>query len=918
MDTEDLDRFRRARELFARAVELPPDARASFLEAHCAGDGELRREVEALLALDAPDGEAARGAIAEAARDLLADFPGPNGASAASAAPSLAPGDRVSHFVVDSQLGRGGMGEVYLAHDLKLGRRVALKLLPSHFTEDPDRSARFRREARALAALNHPGIVTLHSIDEFEGAPVLTMEWIEGTLLRHEIPGGGMELERFAQLALELAEALAYAHRHGVMHRDLKPDNVMLTAEGRIKILDFGLAKWMRGGPGPAAADLSHPTRDSTVAGALLGTASYMSPEQVEGRAVDLRSDVFSLGCLLYEMLSGRRAFGGDSTPSILAAVLRDRPEPLRRLRPEAPIGLVEIVERCLEKAADARWSDGGAVHRALLAQATASVPGIERRPSGPPETANPSKRSSAVGEPEQMAPKAGGPSGRRAGSAGRSVRGIGISSRAALAVAILLAVGGWAIWRLVGLREVAAGRSVESLAVLPFQDFSADREPYLVDGLTAALITELSKIETLRVISHTSVLPFRERTESLPAIAERLGVEAVLEGSVVREGDRLALSVNLVRARNERTLWSGSFEEELRDVLILNRTIASEVASEVLAVVKPADRARLGEPPTLVPRAYESMLRGTYLWNRLDRERALSLLREAIEIDPRFALGWATLSDAYLQLANDDPSFVPMARAAAERAVELDPDLAEARTTLGAIALYFDWEWATAERELERALRLNPGYDQAHQIYGDYLEFLGRWDDAIAEGVRSTAVNPTSVAMLMNLGITYVFAGRYAEAERTCETARQLEPKYFMAHRCLAEALAGQGKRDAARAALEAAVALAPDDQALMAQQAILYAGWGRSDRAREVARRLEGLRAAGVYVSPLIEGMVHMALGETRVALDRLEVAVEEKAPWTPGISAWPYFDPLRGEPRFEELVRRVGLPQAEAQRP
>jgi len=830
-------------------------------------------------------------AVAEAARDVLSDAPASRRAPTARSPDSFAPGDRVAHFVVDAPIGRGGMGEVYLARDLKLGRQVALKLLPRHLTDDPERGARFRREARALAALNHPGIVTLHSIEEFQGSPVLTMEWVDGVGLRDQIPAGGMEVERFRSLALQLADALAYAHERGVVHRDLKPDNVMLAADGRVKVLDFGLAKWIQGELGSAATGPGVATHDSTVAGALMGTASYMSPEQAEGRPVDLRSDLFSLGCVLYEMLSGRRAFGGDSTPSILAAVLRDRPEPLRRLRPDLPVALVEIVERCLEKDPGARWPDGGALRDALRALPASSSPAAARKPD------------------DATSPEAG-PTTARVARSSRFPR-----SRVALVLALLLAVAGWAVWRLAGTGEPAANRPIDSLAVLPFQDFSAEREPYLADGLTAALITELSKIGSLRVISHTSVMPFRERTESLPAIARRLGVDAVLDGSIVRDGDRLALSVSLVRARSERTLWSGSFEEELRDVLILNRTIASEVAGELAAVVGPDDRARLRTPSPLAPRAYEAMLRGSYLWNRLDRDRALRLMREAIEIDPRFALGWATLSDAYLQLANDDPSYVPMARAAAERARELDPDLAQARTTLGAIALYFDWDWATAERELGRALQLNPGYDQAHQIHGDYLEFLGRWDDAIAEGIRSTAVNPTSVAMLMNLGITYVFAGRYEEAERACETARQLEPRYFMAHRCLAEALAGQGRRDAARAELERAVELAPDDQALMAQQAILYSAWGQGERAREVADRLDAMRAAGGYVSPLIEGMVRMALGETRAALDRLEVAVEEKAPWTPGICAWPYFDPLRGEPRFEELVRRVGLPRTTA---
>ena len=331
--------------------------------------------------------------------------------------------------------------------------------------------------------------------------------------------------------------------------------------------------------------------------------------------------------------------------------------------------------------------------------------------------------------------------------------------------------------------------------------------------------------------------MPYRQRTETLPAIAAQLGVDAILDGSITRDGEQLALTANLVRAHNERTLWSANYQESLRDVLQLHRTIALEVASEIDAVVRMADGATVAPASAVNPEAYETMLRGEFYLGLGEYQRGLAQLRRAVELDREFALGWATLAEAYLAMAINTPTWVAPARRAADRALALDPDLPQARTVLAGIAFYFDWDWERAESELLETLRLNPGYDNAHQVYGDYLEFLGAWDQSIAEGIRATKVNPDSVGMMLNLGITYIFARRYAEAEAICRQAVALAPESGFAHRCIAEALAGQGDLATGLVSLENAVALDSNDQALMAQQAIFYMAAGQTERARAVA---------------------------------------------------------------------------------
>jgi len=478
-------------------------------------------------------------------------------------------------------------------------------------------------------------------------------------------------------------------------------------------------------------------------------------------------------------------------------------------------------------------------------------------------------------------------------------------------AVLVLVIAGVLALLLAGRSRDIAPGAGqVQSIAVLPFQDFSPEPTPGWPQSVTASLITELSRFGALRVISHASVQAYAERQLSVSELARRLSVDAVLDGSLTREGDLVLLNARLLRAPDEGTLWSGTVQSEIRNMLDLQRHLAAEVAGEVGAMMNSGQLRERPAPSLVDPKAYDAMVLGEHLLRQGNAQPALDSLRRAVEIDQDFALGWAVLGQAYLHYSIDDPTWVEAARTAANRALGLDPDLVIARTTLAGIALYRNWDWPTARSELEAALLLNPGYDEAHQILGDYYEFVGDWDRAIAEGIRSTRVSPDNVSMLLNLGITYIFARRYPEAEETCLQALGLRPESSFGHRCLAEARAGMGDLAGGLEYLEEAARLAPDNQPLLAQQAIFFMASGQAERARAVIGVLDRLEREGAYVSPLIRAMVHMALGEHERALDLIGTAIDEKAPWTPGIQAWPYFDPLRGHERFEALVHKVRI--------
>ena len=620
-------------------------------------------------------------------------------------------GKNLSHYRVLEKLGAGGMGEVYLAEDTTLKRQVALKILPPELIADRELLERLRREAEVLAGFDHPNIVQIHTIEEDQGTCFLTMELVRGKTLSRIIPRSGLPAARFFEIAIPLADALAVAHRKGVIHRDLKPGNVMVTDDGRVKVLDFGLAKQIRMVNGHPS-DSEAPTLVlATEPGTVLGTVGYMSPEQVRGKPLDSRSDVFSLGAVLYEMATGRRAFAAESGPDTLSAILRDTPSPLDIERPDLPRHLGRIVRRCLEKSPDRRFPSGGEVRNELE------------------DLAREIDEERVLSERDRSTLEA--PDGRR-----RPRLVITLAAAAILVVGLLLMQ-----WVRRGLETPPAVESasqakapIDSLAVLPFDNLMNDPEQdYFVAGMHEALITDLAQIGALRVISRTSTIAYRETDKSLPQIASELGVDAIVEGSVLRADGQVRITAQLIEGPTDHHLWAQSYDRELEDVLALLSDVAQAIAAEIEIVMAPELGERLDTSGSVDPEAYELYLKGRHFFNQgsIDGFRqAFVLLQQVVEIAPDFAAGWASLSGAYVATAffslEPPAETVPKARAVADRALQLDPNLADAHASLGAIALYFDWNWATARRELEKALELDPTATMVYHSYADYLAVMG------------------------------------------------------------------------------------------------------------------------------------------------------------------------------------------------
>jgi TolB-like protein len=674
----DQERWQRVQELFEAAGALVPEERAAYLEGACSGDDELRREVMALLGRERVPGDPLGDAVAEAAADAVRTGP-----------TSLAAGHRIGRYTILDKLGVGGMGEVYLAEDRELGRQVALKLLGSWIAADERQVRRFQREARALATLSHPNIVTIFSVEHEGDAHFLTMESVRGRRLDQAIGAGEVGLEGFFDIAVPLSAALAAAHRQGITHRDLKPANVMLTAAGEVKVLDFGLAKLK-----PAATSRAQTVALSatlTRAGVVVGTVPYMSPEQVEGKPVDERSDIFSLGVVFYEMVTGGRPFRGDSEAALISSILTQEPPGIATVDSRVPPRLARIIGRCLAKQPQARYQSA----TDLLAELEEVADSVESHP----------KISRGLGWLAALALRV------------RRWR-LALAAAAVLALAAIL------------VSVDFGGPQVDSLAVLPFASLNRDgQQEYLADGMTEVLITELSKIGGLKVISRTSVMPMKDTDLSMTQIAERLGVDAVVEGSVRRSEDRIGVTAKLFHAASGEPLWAESFERDLRDLLALQGELARAIAHQIEVTLTPEEQERLTNREAVDPRAWEAYLRGRNRWRQFSLEEALGEFRQAAEIDPEFALahaGVATILQMQGAIGFPHPPRVsyPAAREAAARALELEPRLAEAHAVQGWIALNFDFDWPAAAREFGRARELGPGSVDAQR--GDW-SFVAR-----------------------------------------------------------------------------------------------------------------------------------------------------------------------------------------------
>jgi TolB-like protein/Flp pilus assembly protein TadD len=776
------------------------------------------------------------------------------------------------------------MGEVYRARDTRLGRDVAIKVLPGDFASDQTRIERFEREARLVASLSHPNILALHDFGEADGVLYAVTELLEGETLRQRLSSETLHPRKVIEVGAAVAEGLAAAHGKGIVHRDLKPDNIFLTSDGRVKILDFGLARTAEI-LSPAAQTSAPTTPAPTDPGTVMGTVGYMAPEQVRGHSADARSDIFAFGSVLYEMASGRRAFVAATPAETMAAILRDTPEPVSQARTVA--GLDRVIGRCLEKNPDERFQSARDLAFALKEMSGASA--ALRTVSG-----------AVVERPRGF---------RRAPWL--------------VAALALVAVAGLLLLLIVRRSRGGLGHSgrIESLAVLPLANLSADpQQEYFADGMTDELITDLSQIGALRVSSRTSTMRYKATKKSVPEIARELDVDAVVEGAVLRVGDRIRITAQLVRAATDKQLWASSYERDLRDVLALQGDVARAIAGEVGVRLTPEEHSRLTRTKSVDPDAYEAYLKGQFYMTRStapDTQRSLEYFQEAVAKQPDYARAWAAIASAYVRLAGSAYTALPpkeafpKAKAAAMRAVTLDPSLSEPYAFLGWASFVFDWDWTTAESQYRRAIRLNPNDAAAHQNYALFLARMGRFDEAVREVKRRRELDPLSLGGNVDVGSVLHMARRDEEAIPWFRRVIEMDSSFPRAHWGLGLSLVQQRKYDDAIAELRRAVDLSGGGGGVMlGSLGYAYAVANHRSEALGIAESLKE-SSTRQYVPPAAVALVYSGLGDTEQAVRWLGKAEEVRDPWITSLKIEPMFDPLRSDPRFLDLLRRVGLP-------
>jgi serine/threonine protein kinase/Flp pilus assembly protein TadD len=806
----------------------------------------------------------------------------------------LSAGDQLGPYKILASIGAGGMGEVYRAQDAKLGRDVALKVLPAEMAHDPERLARFHREAKALAQLDHPNIVTIHSVEECNGVHFLTMQLVEGRSLDRVIPASGLPLEQIVEIARALGDALAVAHDKGIVHRDLKPGNVMVTNEGHVKVLDFGLAKDVRAANG---GDLTLTSDSQTQIGVVMGTPAYMSPEQAAGRLLDHRTDIFSLGVVLHEMATGRRPFEGTSSAELVSAILRDTPPSVTDARPDLPSDLARIIRRCLEKDPS---------HRVQTARDVSNeFRDLARQTSQKLAAATTSTSSSrAVPAADSGSPHAD------------EVSGVKRHAIALTIAAILLVIGfaGVGIY----LKGSKAGQ-VDSIAVLPLENRSNDPEAeYISDGITESINNSLARLPSLRVIPHSVASHYRGKSMDMRKVGDELRVQAVLTGSIAQRGDDLTVNVELDDVRNGKQLWGERYNRKLADLLAVQNEIAREVSQLLRSQLSAEDQQKLTKGSTDNPEAYQLYLKGKYYTNKLSKagfSKGIEYFNQAIALDHQYGLAYSGLAYNYI---NQDDWFMPpneagpKTREAAQKALAIDESDGGAHLSMAIVTHWYDWNWAAAESEFKRAIELNPNNWEAHTYYSWFLAPMGRNDQSIAEAKRAQQADPLSGFANFNVGGALVFARQWDPAIEQLHRAIEVDPTFWFSHCFLGRAYEQKGKLPEAIAEFQRALELEEDNAEIWSGLGHAYALSGNRAEAQKVLEHLKGVSEHS-WVAPYNIAVIYAGLGEKEQAFAFLDQAYKDRSYYLPTYLATDArIDSLRSDPRFVELRKRVGLPE------
>lgn len=788
----------------------------------------------------------------------------------------LLAGQRLGDYSILERLGKGGMGEVYLAEDPKLERSVALKILPPDLASDPDRLVRFQREIKILASLSHPNIVTVHAVDEVDDLHFFTMELVAGESLTQRLARGPLALAQFLRISIALADGLCAAHERQIIHRDLKPDNVMINEEGLVKILDFGLAKSGTAVAGENGEPIG--SEGLTQQGTIVGTFLYMSPEQVKGEDLDPRSDIFSLGVMMYEMACGRRPFSGHQPVELLSAILKDDPPPVTWFYPELPTQLARIIRHCLEKDPKKRFQTSRDVRNELADLEVEQLTG----------------RASSAAEPLETQPS-----------------GVSRSSWPRWSVvAVVAAILIFVIFDLERRsRPPALGEEIEALAVLPLRDLSeGGGEEYFADGMTEALITDLAKTPGLKVIAASSVLPLKGSELAPAEIARRLAVDALVQGSVIRSDSAVRVSAQLMAVSTGDLFWAESFERSAGEVLTLQRDLAAAIAGEIQKQVLPEMSS---EPDRqLDPRAHEAYLKGRYFWNRRspdDLIKAIEQLELAIELEPEFAQSHAALADCYGLLGSvlygvmPPREVMPKAREASLRALELDGRLAEAHASLGHYQLFYEWDSWKAEQQFLQSIELNPNYATARHWYSILLSLDGRAEKAIEHAEIARQLDPLSIVIVLNLGTRYFHAGIYDLAEHYYLAAQDLNPDFYLTHMFLSRLYLETGRPAAAVREMHLADRPGSQDPLVKAFKVFSLARAGDEDEARQVLQEMHEM-AKVRYVPAHTFVIAYAGLDDTEEMFRQLSQAVEERSSLVPYLAVEPLGRDYLSDPRME----------------
>ena len=835
---------------------------------------------------------------------------------------TLAPGTKIEHYVILSPLGAGGMGEVYLAEDTRLHRKLALKLLSAEFTQDETRVRRFQQEARAASALNHPNIITIFEIGQSEGRHFIATEFIDGQTLRDRMNKDPLRLREAINIAIQVGRALATAHDNGIIHRDIKPENVMLRHDGYVKVLDFGLAKLNeKSGEIISSSDPDAITKSlvKTEPGIVMGTVSYMSPEQARGTKMDARTDIFSLGVVLYEMVAGRKPFEGATISDVIALVLYKDPPPLARYSPEVPTELERIAHKALAKDREERYQTVKDLaidlrrlrqHLDVEAELERSRPSasfkdaITRTTSGEQKTITPSgDRVTTILESGSV-PEAV----RTSSSAEYIVTEIRRHKKSVGAIIATLAL---AIASVIYFTSASRKHVIDSLAVLPFANTSGDpNTESLTDGFTEGVISTLSRVPSLRVRSFSSVYRFKGQQVNPQSVADDLRVHAVLTGRVSQRDDNLTVNIELVDALDNSHLWGKQYNHKFSEILLLQEEISKDISEKLDLSLSGEDKKRF--------EAYQLYLKGRSYWNKRTTQALKSsadYFQQAIDLNPNYAAAHAGLADCYNMLvlysALQPNEGFPKAKAAAMRALELDDSLAEAHSALAFVSFRYDWNWSEADKEFNRAIDLNPNYAPAHQWYSNYLIAMGRMGQAITEAKRTQELDPLSLVIGSHRAFVFYFAGQYDQAIAICKKTLELDPNFYVARRYLG--LAYEQKRMYAEAIAEygQAVSLSGGSMLMKSHLGHAYAASGDKAKAQQVLNEIEERSKQG-YVSAYLTAVIYAGLGEKDQAFKWLEKAYEERAEFLVYMKTDPRLETLRADPRFQDLLRRIGLPQ------